>query len=221
MPHAPASPSAVRPASLASALESVAIESDTAASTSWKPPLEAPELEPEPPPELVPESAAEPAPELEPEPPPELAPVPPSVPPSAARCCESVVVDEQATTSHTNPNEDESKGSFTKGPKADLVPLAIGENPVGIAGDDCAILCQFGEKRRPPAPASRNSVLLFRQQIAEREFGFGFELLAILLVRAALELLAQRLDRQLDFTPPRVHLDDFRLELLADVESLA
>jgi hypothetical protein len=115
MPHAPASPPVVRPASPASAFESAAIESDIAASVPWEPLLEPAELEREPPPELAPESAPGPAPELELEPSPELPPLPPSVPPSAAYCFESVVAGEQATTSHAIASNDETKRRPTEG----------------------------------------------------------------------------------------------------------
>ena len=49
----------------------------------------------------------------------------------------------------------------------------------------------------------------------------GLELLPVLLVGAALLVLAEGLDRELHLAAARVHLDDLRVDLLADLERLA
>jgi hypothetical protein len=71
-----------------------------------------------------------------------------------------------------------------------------------------------GIPRRSPL---RRSALL-REKIGEGEPRLGLELLAVLLVRAPLLLLAERLDGELHLAAAGIHLDHLGVDLLADLE---
>src|SRR4051812_29774616 len=83
--------------------------------------------------------------------------------------------------------------------------------------------CSFMETARrscvigPSTMRDRSELLaLLRlfQEVAERaEFGFGFHLLLVALVRVSLGVFGERFDRELHFAAARVHLDDFGVVL--------